>query len=274
MSILNVTLMTASLLTWCSPLSAGIFDFYHSVKVAVYDAETDAPIPNAEVGVDYMGIYFLGRPKSDPATTNDQGMATLRVATENHPLWRASAKGYLNAYEGESNKNLRILRLYKLPRPRITIVVPNAYRGPVKIDMRLVAGRLQEEIGKRDFVFRTSRSGYVGFDATPLLLEAEATLNSLKSNILAIHDDGSLVPEDDYRLGKFDVGLRWVANGGDGRHRLRRLYVIGTSVDKQVLDTSITRTINNDPHHITMDDEALDALFTQPQAVPNETALK
>jgi hypothetical protein len=266
-------LMTVVLLTWYASARAGIFDFYHPIKVAVYDAETDAPIPDATVSVHYLGIYLLGRPESDPATTDDKGMATIWVAAGEHPMWWASAKRHLNACEGEPNKDVRVFRLYKSPRPQIAIVVPNGYRGPVKIDMRLVGGRVQENIGKRDFVFRASRSGYVAFDATPLLLETEDPID-LKSNIVAVHDDGSRVREDDYRLGSPDVGLRWVADGGDGRRFVRRLYVIGTYADKLALHATIERRNNNDPHHIAMDYEALDALFTQPPAVPKESSVK
>jgi hypothetical protein len=261
----KAALTTAILLTICS---AGCGRTYHPVNVAVYDAETDAPIAGAEVAVYYRGIYPFGFPKSDPAATDDRGAATIRIAAGETVEWCASAEGYM-VDRGEPGEDVRVFRLYKLPRPQVTIVVPNGYRGPLKIDMRLVPGRVQGKIGKRDFVFRASPSGYVDFDATPLLLATEH-FHSLESNFFAVHEDGSPVP-DDYRLGRFGVGLRWVADGGLPR-RWRRLYVIGTYADGQALHAKIMREIDGDPHHLMMDDDALDALFTQPQAVPKQSS--
>ena len=66
------------------------------------------------------------------------------------------------------------VNLYREPEPNIVIVVPNGYRGLLKIDMRPVPQWVQGGIGQRTFRFHaTLTGGYVEVPATPLLLRAQ-----------------------------------------------------------------------------------------------------
>ena len=71
-----------------------VFYSYYPVKATVRDAETDALIPGAQVGVHYLYMMVLNAPKSDSAVTDQLGKADLRAATFMKE-WTVVAKGYL-----------------------------------------------------------------------------------------------------------------------------------------------------------------------------------
>ena len=263
-AVRNLALIMAVFGTCCQHVFAIDLDFRRSEKVAVYDAETELPIAGANIVTHPIGIFLLGMPKDGKAISGKNGRTSIRMPTLN-PMWRVSADGYQTDGGYRSEKGEKTFHLYKGPRPKINIVVSDGYRGPLKVEMRLVSDRIQNEIGKREFTFRATPDGFVAFKATPLLLmtQDDPTMNRQGDEIHAVYQNGLHVP-DNYRHKVSDIGLRWVSHAY-GEKKLRILYVIGNDKDKEVMDHTIT---HREPDryggvHITSNWEAFNALFDQ-----------
>jgi len=158
----------------------GAFYTYKHVDMVVYDAETSQPLPGANVFVYYR--YERGwypPPLNEPsdagrfAVTDQMGRAKLDVATLASGIqvnrWRVyGGWGHCTTMEIRMNTTKSIsIRT----RPQITIIVPNGYRGLLRIDVQPAKALVQETPGKRQFTFEASSTGYVRIDATPLLLD-------------------------------------------------------------------------------------------------------
>jgi hypothetical protein len=253
---IKALLLMALLVGPCAGLGGCIrFYSYHPTHVTVRDAETGTPIAGAEIQVWYLYVMVLNPPDPASAVTNQQGVADVRVATFLHE-WNISSDGYLtestygpDSVDGTEPDQGFNFRLYRRPAPRITIVVPNGYRGALKIETRPVAQWVQESAGKREFVFRASATGYVSIDATPLLLRDRAP------NLSVVFEDGRPIPEADWRVAPSDVALRDVESAGE-----RDLYMIGTEQDVEAIRRLI---YDGDPRQRRRNERAFNALFEE-----------
>ena len=257
----------------CLSLSGCIeFYTYHPVAVSVCDAETDAPITGAHVEVSYLYMMVLNAPQPTSALTDgkgcESGYGELRGAGLN-----ASANDYLPQDETEHDNPLptkMAFRLYRLPEPRVTIIVPNGYHGPLMIDLRPVSQWVQDNVGKREFTYRMASNGYVGIDATPLLLNLDTP-----KNINAVFEDGTPIPCHESRVWPSATALRYVDGTGykSGTVHPRLLFVIGSEQEKEAMyrAVNIFECVNGDPNWITQHHnfDAYDALFVAPATQPS-----
>ena len=126
-----------------------------TVSVAVLDGDTNEPISGAGVSVDYfhdsdlLSYTFLDglRPRQDNAITGTNGVARIRIRGE-LPQWNISASGYHEYHETGSSvpktfqqrlidgKQVYAVPLYRPPPPEIWMVIPDGYRGPLRITRR------------------------------------------------------------------------------------------------------------------------------------------
>jgi hypothetical protein len=159
------------------------------VSVAVFDGDTNQPISEAKVEAHYMHkeswldytIVDWFRAQDEEATTGANGIARIRVRKP-VSLWTITAPGYLE-YDQRSGqdipqqmderqiqgKNAIAIPLYRQPPPEIWIILPDGYRGPVRITQTPVNRWVQESPGQRTFEFHASATGDVQIESTPLL---------------------------------------------------------------------------------------------------------
>lgn len=242
------------------------------VSVLVLDAETDQPIEGATVsvryspvGIDLGWLFLVNRPRNQQGSTNSEGRTEIRVADFAWVDWRVGASGYLesSAMSTDSNRvpvsyhpdtekirgRRATIRLYREPIARITIVVPDGYRGPLLVEKRQVDRWLQGDVYQREFVFQANERGYVGIDATPLLTRY--------APIGARYVGGADIEYGYGRMGDDDVTLRWVTSAP----LERQVFVVGTKADEDRLHPIIYDYIDGDPRSTTTDYEAIDRLF-------------
>lgn len=253
------------------------------IDVLVLDAETCEPIEGASVDVFYMprGIDFtwglaINKPDGARVLTDSQGRATIPVANFAYICWNAEAPGY-RKNGGGSVGSCRVpenlhpplekvrghsaeIRLYREPPPRLTIVVPDGYRGLLLVEMRPTKQpRLVESSpGPRDFVVHTNARGYVCIDETPLLEGCAEICNPLHVRQAC----GDVVPDySDPNFGPEDITLHSVDSITVDGHK-KHLYVIGTQADVDKLHPVVNTCIDGNPRHTTSNHEGIDGLFT------------
>jgi len=137
--------------------------------------------------------WDLFPPHDDEQTTGTDGVAKVKVCRTDTILDAmafasrgatigVSAPGYLG-YGGYpkdhvpptfqrrkvNGKDVYAVPIYKLPAPQIVIVLPDDYRGPVRITRKFPNRWVQDKPGRREFEFTASAQGDVNIDASPLL---------------------------------------------------------------------------------------------------------
>ncbi len=253
------------------------------VSVLVLDAETDHPIEGATVrvryspvGIDLSWPFMVNRPENERRSTDNEGRTEIRVADFAWITWRVGASGYLEssarstdgnrvpiAYHPDTEKirgRRATIRLYREPRARITVVVPDGYRGPLLIEKRASNRWLQGDVNQREFVFPANERGYVDIDATPLLAGYRYSFIGLpEPPIRARHTSGADIPREDWRIGDDDVALRWMDCVGPER----QIFAVGTKADEDRLHPIIYHYDDGDPRSVTYDHEAIDQLFSE-----------
>ncbi len=235
-----------------------VFYSYYPARVTVRDAETGAPIFGAQVGVYYVYMFVLNAPHPDSASTNERGEAHVQAATFT-PQWNAGGQKATHPkvapYAGcdlwkKSGQNWEVW-LYREPQPRITIIVPPGYRGPLKVERIPLAAFVQDAPGKREFTFHATAKGYVGINASPLLMRREVYPPS------AEYEGGQPIPENDWHVTPTDIALRPVESQGLERD----LYIIGTEDDVKAIRPQIYFYRNGDPHDAILNEAGFEALF-------------
>jgi len=253
------------LLTSCSCLGGCIkFYGYRDVTVSVRDAETNQPISHARVDVKYLYMMVINAPKPTYGNTDADGIAVIHAANFDGQDWKASAEGFLSDqrpfFDNESRADFK---LYREPAPTIEIIVPNGFRGPLLIDRRPVTDWIQGETGHRVFTYHASSNGYVAIDATPLLMGFDIF------KLEARFENGAPIPRRDLvGTGPGTIALRWVDASWP-----RDLFVVGTESDIEKLHPIIYDYKNGDPHTISLNHTALNALFDA-VATPKPANLK
>jgi len=202
------------------------------VQFRVFDAESGKPIAGAKVETYYLYVLDPFAPKTASAVTNDHGEAEMKVAVHFPREIDASADGFI-AFRSPPGPpapdKVFNLWLYRLPQPTVEIVVPNGYRGRLDIVWERSNSLIQEEPGKRRFVFHASANGIAQVKASPLLLDDQLFVFAGTSGR---YENGAPIPQADYRVGPNDIALRWIdvrwVDNGDHR----TIYVVGTKSDE------------------------------------------
>ena len=176
----------------------GCARFGRNISVGVFDGDTGEPVIGAEVVVNYGRMVYLKcldffPPRDNSAKTGGDGIARVNISGESK-FWDAlaaagtdttvsiSAPGYLPHsftdadFQGEpfgrrevKGQTIYAVPIYRLPAPQIVVVVPDGYRGPVRITRRFSDKWIQDEPGKRVFEFHASDQGDVEMEASPLI---------------------------------------------------------------------------------------------------------
>ncbi len=126
----------------------GVFRERRAMTIQVIDGDTHVPVRGATVNVRYPNMLDFTAPRPTEATTDRNGVAVLHVADyqmhwihADHPNYRISDDFRLGATEFQSlpkrgdGRIQRTLIAYSenTARPTVELVVPQGYRGPVKI---------------------------------------------------------------------------------------------------------------------------------------------
>jgi hypothetical protein len=200
------------------------------VTVVVRDAESKKPIPGAEVSIYYLHLIDPFAPAESGGTTGPDGAVRLRAAPYPGLFMEAQASGYLgqgctSALEGletiepanwltgrKQRPVVRVVELYCEPGPTVELVLPDGYRGIVKVVEALDD---RPAAGKRRFTFPVPPSGVVEMRGPRVLAHATAL------EFTARYANGTPLPRDGTA-----VGLRWLEAPGDGHY-----FVVGTQAD-------------------------------------------
>ena len=192
-------LLAAAFLFPGNDVHVRLFPFhYKTVHVTVTDAETKEPIRDAKVEISYPGDYYFYEPETTFANTDNKGTATLRVA-QGTSHWRISlaGDGYFQAgpINSENAKISNQLTLQLIQIPKVTLIVPTGYVGPIKINLPKEASSSQEPIPHRDYVFRANANGDVKIEG----IESSEKLSVLtdvlmRSKFSANYEDGKPIP--------------------------------------------------------------------------------
>jgi hypothetical protein len=242
-------------LIFCNTLQAGIFPYkYHPTKVSVVDDESGEPIANATVGIVYRGMYYLYSPKENSDVTDNQGIATVQTAKGMHE-WNFAvleAKGYLSSFAAENidagSSKIPLeytIRLRKMPK--ITLIVPNDYAGPLKIEMPMISTIPPGKMAEKEYTFRVSTDGSVRIDFGAA--ENFQWLGVLNEVLLltTIYEDGRPIPlEGSEGVAENTNALRYITEGEkEVAHSIRGhlLYVIGNKTDSDRLIEKYTEKI-------------------------------
>jgi len=182
--------LAALLICLCVLLNNGCFKiyFYEDYPLKVVDAESNQPIEGALVRVDYFmpggGFFIPNSPKEMTVRTDVNGKVKLKYAN-NPGMWvwyyGIEAEGYmrfisyLDRYHtfNQVNKSEYVASLYSKPDPRIEIIVPDNYQGPVAIEFVKTNDVNQSEPGQRLFSYHIQQDGYLAIETLPLFVPSE-----------------------------------------------------------------------------------------------------
>lgn len=242
--------------------------------IRVVDAETGQPIANAKVNAEcWTPMSFGPLPFPSAGVTDESGDTELRLAPLEGGGWDfvTSAEGYLEQRNAIDDRLLLLqeekpwgttVRLYRKPVPKVTIVVPKGYRGPILIDSVRRNDFIQSKPGQRHFTFSADERGYVGIPATPLLRQY-----SRSENYAFVEAETGKEIE---RVGKNEqenlVRARYVSEQPEHQtipnSRLlkrtpRTVFAVGTRVDRVIVENHVDDFINKEPSHIRDSDKGL-----------------
>lgn len=207
----------------------GVFRERRAMTVQVLDGDTREPVGGATVCVSYPNMLDFTAPQPTEMTTDGNGLATLRVADYHGHSVRAAHSNYRVSDDFQQNatefrelpkrgdgrvKHTFLAYSNSTPRPTVELVVPNGYRGPVKIRYETEE---QPTAGRRSFKFPVSPTGHVTIRGPRLLTERP------KPDFAVAYEDGTVIAS--YGRPGQDA-FRWVHCGTDSD-----LYVIGTEAD-------------------------------------------
>jgi hypothetical protein len=211
---------------------SGCHGFDRPISVLVRDAETKAPIPDAEVYVSDPGAH---PPHALMKLTGEDGIVRMRVSpsAEFSLNVEATAKGYLPVEKDLPIEVVRalpsnpfvsaatgaptiVLDVFSGPRPVVDLIVPTGYRGTLRVEVR-ARDDVTFPPGQRSFGYEVPPSGVIQVVGPPVLL------HGLGPDIRAQYADGTKLLRD---VKDWEVGLRWVmADGKD------QVFVIGTRLE-------------------------------------------
>jgi hypothetical protein len=207
------------------------------VAVTIRDAETKAPIPNADVVFLYPTDDSSSHSRDSTGKTNPSGIAQIRAVTGDDalPQVKVSALGYLTEQKGLPGEALRAIKaadpflsfashqnpvevaveVYHGPLPTVELIVANGYRGIVKIEVRIREDVVYEP-GQRVFSRNVPSDGSVQVDGPPILRYDRGPVYCAR-----YADSNNMISTQD--LKDDEVGFRWL------RCEVRtEFFVIGT----------------------------------------------
>lgn len=198
---------------------------YRPVAVEAVDAETQQPIPGADVRIWYPLAPPSQAPWYSTGTTGDDGIVRLRAAPFGYGglAVEGNAKGYLleqknlsveavhaiapaHAFEAVDQRPVSVvLAMYAEPRPAVELVVPTGYRGMVKADVQVQEGASCPP-GQRCFSYAVPPSGDVEVIGPAMLKRVDPP------SFRARYADGTPLgrPDKDYAA----VGFWWMKSEG------------------------------------------------------------
>lgn len=234
----------------------GFFRPHRPATLQVLDAETRLPISGAKISVRYPNMMDFSAPLPSRRTTDATGVANLKL-TKYHMLdVSVEAEGYVSLLPSssfvqglyESGNALHTVAMWKGPRPKIELLVPDGYRGPVKV---VCATGLPDDyaLGQRLFQYRVDSNGRVVV-RTPQFVDA-STLE-----MTARYHGGAAIPSS--TAGHSDIAFRRV-DSGRGVNADTLLYIIGTETEEEILRQSVNTRLG--PYHWTPNREAYERLF-------------
>ena len=164
------------------------FHSYRPATVLVRDAETKKPIPGAEVRLSYPLADPSTAPWQSVGSTTGDGTTQLRVAPygEVGILLDATIPGYMSeqkTYPLEAVKAIEplsffkspgqhpssfVVEMYAEPFPSVELVLPNGYRGTVKVGVK-IQDDAPCQPGQRLFSYQVPPSGILQINGPPLL---------------------------------------------------------------------------------------------------------
>jgi hypothetical protein len=212
------------------------FHSYRPTPILIRDAETQKPIPGAEVNIWYPPGSGAAPPQDSSGVSDGEGIAHLRAAPYGNTglMIGAKAKGYLPEERNISTETIAkiepehwfmkseegpatiVVEMYAEPRPAVELIVPKGHRGIVRVTLHLQEG-LTWLPGQRVFpcTVDPSGSGEVGLPASlrrfyPLGFRAKSA-------------DGTVLSRD---ASPEQIGLRWLRSAAG-----EEIFVVGTKSD-------------------------------------------
>lgn len=212
---------------WCGCI---VFYGHEQFYFKVVDAEYNIPVEGVKVLVDYIKIKapILNAPRSREAMTDHNGLAELKVADYYSPQLQVIAEGYLPGGKllEIQNENIIVFQIYQKPRPKIEIIVPDGYRGPVALELLFTDKLIQGKPGQRLFLYKILSNGYVPIQSSPLFVENMPLFFQIENDIVvARYENGNAIFAD--KLRQDAIGFRLVHTD-----RNKRLYIIGTKKER------------------------------------------
>jgi hypothetical protein len=231
---------------------------YVPVSVRVVDAESLAPVSGAKVETNYvteLGFVDFWRWylfKSDGITpssaiTDDGGRAVIQVSGRRMVARgvKCDAQGYLQTVAGIGTERFDAIRgdrprspsmtdlpvdvtvrLYREPHPTLMVVVPNGYRGLLRLDSSAPTTRRSLGSGERTLeVFVRSPQP----QKLPMVVLGERHVVD-PWHFTARYADGTSIPQ---AIGGGGAGADQIALRHVSSHNMRELFVIGSEIDRQ-----------------------------------------
>lgn len=188
----------------------------HGMLVTVRDAETNQPIPSAQVHV----WHFNQSSSADsiPSVTTDQnGSAQLQsvLGKSDDMVLEVAANGYATEEKSIDPQGRVRVQLYAEPRPTIELNVPRLYRGLVSVKVQIL-DKTPATPGQRLFPFEVPESGVVEVVGPELF-------RHLSPEFRAKLSDGTVLPARPEGLG---VGFWWLKTSGE-----YEIFLVGTNAD-------------------------------------------
>lgn len=289
MSLGKTLSLTVICLVFCNNLQAGVFPYkYATVQLTVVDDQTGEPLPKAKVSVYYSDEYYFNHPNSDAAVTDDKGTATVKIAKGTSD-WNITLKpaGYLLSHIQYSEKHAipDKLKIQCIKLPKITLVVPNGYVGPINFQMPRKPKPGSMKALQREYDFHADAQGNVRIQSLETFLDFIHLEEALQTCYLtAFYEDGKQIPTasrdgspDEATQKNSTIALRHVVYCPPGQ-----FFVIGTDHDRQALNDSIITAIEkshekqkkniNPDRTFTVHDYNWERTFVGIGQAPNEAA--
>jgi hypothetical protein len=202
------------------------------VGVTVRDAETHEPIPNAVVHVSHHHLA------DDAVSEKTDGSGIARVsfkpASDESTMIEASALGHMTEFQVVGDTTIAnippapifgsaenraadfVVELYAEPAFGIELVVPQGYRGLLKVDLNFRDDAPVPK-GQRVFTFEASANGQVKGTGPGLLRRVPASSYSARYAV------GTPIGD---KMDDTQVGIRWLK-----REEGAEVFVVGTKPD-------------------------------------------
>jgi len=281
----------------CTFLFSGCVKFYtyEEYRIKVIDAELNQPVEGVSVSVKYHVAPGLGglssksmffpRPPNDMTVITDiDGLAAIKKAKDagmylDHCMIWAEGYNTQNAWFTffsfplvTRSEGLFIISIYRMPPPKIELVVPDGYKGPVGIKFLQSNDPITGEPGQRLFTYHLQPENWVGIPITPLIAwnELPHLITHNRAGV-AHNDDMFVVKREDgdsiiwlgsnfvETVDPKCVAFRWVCD--DDITASSSLFVIGTEHDRDVLYKKLYPENRN-----RLDRDAFNAYFREPSS--------